>query len=303
MQVSSTVFRGSPEGHILSSEITRTLAGHEVFIETTHSGVCPTDEHLRKSSQVLGHEGVGVIRAYGKDVSSLKVGDRVGWDQYCRNQKQYASHDLDNGTFSSGAVWDAKYVYPIPAGYDSVHTAPLMCAGATVWTVLSQYGIRFHHRVAIMGIGGLGHLAIKIAAAMGRTAVVLSSSVSKKQEAMDYGASEFQVFRSGQSPPENFEPIQHLLLCGNAAVEYSSLIPLTDTHGTIYPLTVAFEPASVPMLDLVSKGIRTLLEFAVRKKIIPTTMSNLPDTEGIQKAVQDSRDGGVKYRAVLVRAK
>lgn len=97
-----------------------------------------------------------------------------------------------------------------------------MCAGATVWTVLSEYGVRPEQRVAIMGIGGLGHLAIKLAAAMGCRVVVLSSSESKRQEAMDYGATEFHVFRPGEGKTlEGFKPVKHLLLCGSANVEFS----------------------------------------------------------------------------------
>lgn len=111
-------------------------------------------------------------------------------------------------------------MYPIPEGYDSAHAAPLMCAGATVWTVLSKYGVAPRDRVAVMGIGGLGHLAIKLAAAMGCHVVVLSSSESKRQEAMEYGASEYHVFRAGETSADNIAPVKHLLLCGSGAVDY-----------------------------------------------------------------------------------
>jgi D-arabinose 1-dehydrogenase-like Zn-dependent alcohol dehydrogenase len=91
-----------------------------------------------------------------------------------------------------------------------------------------------------MGIGGLGHLAIKLAAAMGCHVVVLSSSESKRQEAMEYGASEFHAFLSGGEAPEGFKPVKHLLLCGSAAIDYPryvikwtnarSLVPSVLTH-------------------------------------------------------------------------
>ncbi|PYH92145.1 alcohol dehydrogenase [Aspergillus ellipticus CBS 707.79] len=331
MSITYDVFRGSAEGRIIPGKATATLGHNEVFIETTHSGLCGTDEHYLKAGQVLGHEGIGIVKSLGPGVTSVKVGDRVGfgythsictacnncatgWDQYCDNQKQYGFHDFDNGSFSYGAVWDASCVYPIPEGYDSANAAPLMCAGATVWTVLTEYGIRSTDRVAIMGIGGLGHVAIKLAAAMGCHVVVLSSSESKRQEAMDFGASEFHVFRSGGPAPEGFKPVKHLLLCGNAGVDYPSLMPLMATHGSIYPLTVAFEPAPVPMLGLVFRGvriqgslvasrqsIRSLLEFAARKNITPTIMKFPLTTEGIEEAMQTLRDGKMRYRGVLVR--
>lgn len=146
----------------------------------------------------------------------------TGWDQFCRDQEQYGFHDLSNGTFSYGAVWDAKCVYRIPDGYDSTNAAPLMCAGATVWTVLTEFGIRPMDRVAIMGVGGLGHLAIKLAAALGYKVVVLSSSESKRQEAFEYGATEYHVWRTGDKVPEGFMPLKHLLLCGNSGVDFTS---------------------------------------------------------------------------------
>lgn len=99
-----------------------------------------------------------------------------------------------------------------------------MCAGATVWTTLTRFGMRAGDRVGIMGVGGLGHLAIKLATAIGYEVIVLSSSESKRQEAMEFGASEYHVFRSGGQPPKGFRPIRHLLLCVSGDVDYSSLV-------------------------------------------------------------------------------
>jgi D-arabinose 1-dehydrogenase-like Zn-dependent alcohol dehydrogenase len=181
-----------------------------------------------------------------------------------------------------------------------------------------------------MGIGGLGHLAIKLAAAKGAHVVVFSSSESKRQEALDYGASEFIVFKSGDEAPENFKPVKHLLLCGSANVDYSryvhrtntwfvitnkrSLVPLVDTDGVIYPLTAALESTPVPLTSLSLKGIRVqgslvgsrdslrkLLDFAARKNIKPTIMTYPLNEEGIEKALHDLKEGKVRYRAVLVK--
>lgn len=96
-----------------------------------------------------------------------------------------------------------------------------MCGGGTVWTVLSQYGIKSTDRVAVMGIGGLGHLAIKMASAMGCDVVVLSSSESKREEAVEFGAKEFHVIRPGEKTQDQIAPINHLLLCGSATIDYS----------------------------------------------------------------------------------
>ncbi|KAJ5151303.1 uncharacterized protein N7482_010555 [Penicillium canariense] len=330
MSVTFEVFRGSKDGKIVADKTTRTLQPNEVYIETTHSGLCGTDEHYLRSGQALGHEGVGVVRQIGRDVTNVKVGARVGfgythyvcgtceqclsgWDQYCENKEEYGSHDHDLGSFGEGVVWDAGCVVPIPDGYDSADAAPLMCAGATVWTVLSEYGVRPTDRVAVMGIGGLGHLAIKLAAAMGCHVVVLSSSEAKREEAFGFGASEYHVFRSGQEM-KDFKPVNHLLLCGSANVDYAALVPLMDVHGSIYPLTVDFAPSPVPMLLMNVKGIRvqgslvasrrslrSLVQFAAEKKISPTIMTFPLDQEGVEKAMQTLRDGKMRYRGVLVR--
>ncbi|KAJ4258728.1 hypothetical protein NW762_007814 [Fusarium torreyae] len=329
--VSFKVFRGTQEGKIVADTVERELQNHEVFIETTHSGVCGTDKLYQPSGIVLGHEGVGIVRAVGSAVNTTKVGQRVGFgytheicgscdncctdlDQYCRERKLYGFADTDNGSFSYGAVWDSKTIIPIPESYDSANAAPLMCAGSTVWTVLTKYGLRSEDRVGVMGIGGLGHLAIKIAAAMGTHVVVFSSSESKRQEAMDYGASEFIVFKSGDEAPADFKPVKHLLLCGSANVDYGSLVPLVDTDGVIYPLTASLETTPVPLTSLSLKGIRVqgslvgsrdsvrkLLEFATRKNITPTIMTYPLNEEGIEKALHDLKDGKVRYRAVLVK--
>ncbi|KAJ6078404.1 alcohol dehydrogenase [Penicillium canescens] len=232
--------------------------------------LCGTDEHYLKADMVLGHEGVGIVKAVGPKVTSVKA-------------------------------------------------APLICAGATLWTVLTKYNICSTDRVAVMGVGGLGHLAIKLASEMGCHVVVLPSSESKHQEAMGYGAmgygaSEYQVFPSGGPPPVSFKPVNHLLLCGSGSVDYLSLLPLVNTHGSIYPLTVAFEPSEVPMLEMVWKGvriqgsllasrssIRTLLEFAARKKVYPTIVAFPLNAEGIEEAMKTLREGKMRYRGVLVK--
>lgn len=99
----------------------------------------------------------------------------------------------------------------------------MMCAGATVWTVLTEYGVRPTDRVAVMGVGGLGHLAIKLAAAMGCHVAVLSHSESKREEALSLGASEYHIFKASREV-KDFEPVNHILLCGSANVDYQSYV-------------------------------------------------------------------------------
>ncbi|KAJ5902854.1 hypothetical protein N7495_003382 [Penicillium taxi] len=335
MSVSFQVFRGSEDGSIVPDTTTRTLQPTEVYIETTHSGLCGTDEHYLKTGMALGHEGIGIVRQIGSSVTDVKVGARVGYgyihrvcgickqclngrDQFCEGGvRHYGSHDHDIGTFGEGVVWDASCVVPIPDGYDSADAAPLMCAGVTVWTSLSEH-VRSTDRVGIMGIGGLGHLAIKLAAAMGCQVVVLSSTEAKREEALSFGASEYYVWKAGQEIP-NFKQVDHLLLCGSANVDYPSLLqisilPLMAYNGTIFPLTVDHSNAPIPLLSLNNHGIRiqgvfvgsrasarSLVEFAAEKKITPTLMKFPLDKGGIEDAMEVLRTGKMRYRGVLVR--
>jgi D-arabinose 1-dehydrogenase-like Zn-dependent alcohol dehydrogenase len=206
---SFTVFKGSEEGKIVKSQTTRPdLKGDDVLVKITASGVCGTDVHYLHSDIVLGHEGAGVVEEVGPDSSLLKKGDRVGWgylhnccghcekclgglEQYCAERKWFGEYNLDQGSFGSHAVWKESYLFKIPDGITDVNAAPLMCGGATVFEALRSYNIKPVHRVAVMGVGGLGHLAIQFAAKMGCDVLVLSGTDSKKEEALSLGAKAF----------------------------------------------------------------------------------------------------------------
>ncbi|OJJ68279.1 hypothetical protein ASPBRDRAFT_47222 [Aspergillus brasiliensis CBS 101740] len=328
MDFTFKVLSGSSDGTIVEKFTTRRLGDNDVFIETTHSGLCGTDEHFLHCDQALGHEGVGIVKHIGSNVTSVKVGDRVGfgfirrvckrcdncisgYDNQCREKRAYGQHDLDVGSFSHGTVWDADAVYHIPEGYDSAYAAPLLCAGASVWACLTNNGIRPSDRVGVMGVGGLGHLAIKLGAALGYNVVALSGSESKREEALGFGASEFHRFPNPhQSTP--IKPVKHLLLCGSSDVDYASLLDLVDTNGTIYHISVTLKPTPIPLVPFGQKGIRIqgcfitsrrnlqeLLEFAARLDIKPTIMTFPLTKDGLEEAIEKLRAGNIRYRAVL----
>src|ERR1700712_3046654 len=119
----------------------------------------------------------------------------VGMEQFCPEAQKFGVFDLDQGSFGSHVVWDADMLAKIPNNIELKHAAPLMCAGATVWTALTMYGLKPGDRVGVQGIGGLGHLAIQFAAKLGCEVVVLSSSDSKREEAMRLGATDFFVMK------------------------------------------------------------------------------------------------------------
>lgn len=327
-EVSFTVYRGSKSGKIVKDTTTRTLGSKDAFVRLAHSGVCGTDEHFLHSGCVLGHEGVGIVEDIGSDVKSLQRGDRVGFgyihkvcgqcdycldqkEQFCENAQKFGVYDLDEGSFGSHVVWEADMLVKIPDEIELKYAAPLMCAGATTWTALTMYGLQPGDRVGIQGIGGLGHLAIQFAAKLGCEVVVLSSSESKRQEAMQLGATEFHVMKGDLQLPYS-KRINHLLICGSGNPDYSKLLPLMAADGVIYPLTVSNAATPIHLHDLVTKGIRIqgscvssrpsmrkMLRFAAQHHIKPILMEWPMNEQGIEDAMETLRSGKMRYRAVL----
>ncbi|RFU81045.1 alcohol dehydrogenase [Trichoderma arundinaceum] len=307
MNISFTIQRGSQSGRVVQDTTKRQLGLNEAYLQITHSGLCGTDEHYLHTGMALGHEGVGIVQAVGPSVTAVQVGDRVGF-----GWTEYGTHDHDVGSFASHAVWDADSLYRIPEGLESAHAAPLMCGGATVWSPFALHGIRPTDRVGVVGIGGLGHLAIQFAAKMGCQVIVFSSGESKREHAMELGATEYHVL-TADSSLDGIGQVNHMFLCGSAQPDFSRIIQLTATAGKIYALTVSFDAPGVPMLPLLVRGIsiqgsagapraqiQKMLDFAVLHGIKPTVMTWPLNTKGVEDAMQTLREGNMRYRGVLV---
>ena len=245
---SFSVIKGSPSGALsLDASQKRSLALTEAWVELTHCGLCFTDSHYKTSGQGLGHEGVGIIRELGSGAhlinETLKVGDRVGmgWmqkvcgyckpcrtgiDVHCENAVEYGSGNTDQGCLADGIAWDVSALSKVPEGLDSADVGPLMCGGATVWGPLFQYGLKPNMRVGVVGLGGLGHLAVQFAKAMGTDVVVFSGTEDKKEEALKFGASEF-VATKGRTSLEGIKPIDFLLVTGSGQPDYAQYVYLS----------------------------------------------------------------------------
>jgi D-arabinose 1-dehydrogenase-like Zn-dependent alcohol dehydrogenase len=226
-----TIYRGI-EGKITSQKGTLPALGpKDILIKITHSGVCYTDYEYFKGGHPLslGHEGVGTVLAIGSSVSQFKIGDRAGGgfhkdscghceyclkgdDIYCYDRVVYSEGDIDNGTFGEYYVGKEGYVHKIPEGMLSEHAAPLQCAGATVYNALVDAITGPTQRVGIVGIGGLGHLAIQFAAKMGAEVVVFSTSADKEEEAKGFGATEFVLLNELEKLST---PINVLIIAGS----------------------------------------------------------------------------------------
>jgi D-arabinose 1-dehydrogenase-like Zn-dependent alcohol dehydrogenase len=202
-------------------------------------------------------------------------------------------------------------VYKIPDSIALAHAAPLMCGGATVFHVLQSFDLKSTQRVGVIGIGGLGHLAIQFAAKMGCEVVVFSSSESKRAEAMKLGAKEFVVLQAGAELA--IEPIDHFIITTSQPPEWKKFIPILAPGATIYPLTVSAGDFHLPYeaitwgelrvqgsLVATRKVYKEMLGFAALHGIRPIIEEFPMSTEGIETSMERLRSGKMRYRGVLV---
>ncbi|KAF7958019.1 hypothetical protein EAE96_003586 [Botrytis aclada] len=324
-----TVFKGRADGTPIKSTTTKPeeLKGDSVLVKITASGVCGTDLHYKGADMVLGHEGVGIVESVGPDAKYLKKGDRVGWgyehdscghcnecltgnEVFCPERALYGYANLDQGSFASHAIWREAFLFPTPASIPDEYAAPLQCGGATTFSALQ--GIKSTDVVAVMGVGGLGHLAIQFAAKMGCRVVVLSSSDKKKDEATKLGAHEFIATKDVKELKVS-RPINRLLVTTAAQPNWELILPIMAPRSTIYPLTVSFQNLEIPYMPFLVAGIniqgnlvanrsahKQMLDFAAFHDIKPIVQT-FPMTEaGIADAMDKLDKGQVYYRAVLL---
>ena len=197
----------------------REITAKDIEIEILFCGVCHSDLHTARNDwggtvypAVPGHEIVGKITKVGKDVTKLKVGDfaavgclvdscgecsscKADLEQYCQNGfvgtyngKDKHLHMQTFGGYSEKVVVDEHFVLKVPANLDLAATAPLLCAGITTWSPLRYWKVGPNSKVAVVGLGGLGHMAIKLAKGLGAEVSLFSRSPEKTQDALDLGA-------------------------------------------------------------------------------------------------------------------
>jgi len=327
------VFKGSKDGTILASQTTRPdLQNDEVLVEITASGLCGTDEHYRNTDMVLGHEGVGRVKAIGPSVRKLKIGERVGWgylhdscgqcqqclkgtETFCSERKMYGECNLDQGSFGDLAVWRESYLFRVPDSLSDEDAAPLMCAGATVFNALHNYNVQPTHRVGVVGIGGLGHLAIEFASKMGCEVVVFSGTEAKKDEAVRLGANEFYATK-GMNKLAVSKKIDYFLVTASMKIDWELYLPVLAPGALVFPLSVSEGDLAVPYMPVLMQGLHIqgslvasryihnrMLEFAARHHITPVVQKYPMTEQGITQAMNDLDKGNVRYRAVLLPQK
>ncbi|MEW1980503.1 NAD(P)-dependent alcohol dehydrogenase [Citricoccus sp. NPDC079358] len=264
----------------------RPVGPHDVRIDIHWSGICHSDIHTVRGDWgpqpyplTVGHEIAGIVAEVGSEVTTLQVGDRAGVgclvnscgdcsncangdEQYCLNGAvgTYGATDRDGtvtqGGYATGIVVDADFVLSIPESIPFEKAAPLLCAGITTYSPLKHWGAGPGKRVAVVGFGGLGHMAVKIAHAMGAEVTVLSQSLRKQDDGERLGADHYYA----TSDPETFKTLsQSLDLIINtvsAPVDVDAFLGLLAVNGALVNVGAPAEPMSLNVNSLLG-GRRT----------------------------------------------
>jgi uncharacterized zinc-type alcohol dehydrogenase-like protein len=253
----------------------RAVGANDVLVAIEYAGICHSDIHTVNGDWgpqpfpvVPGHEIVGVVSEVGSEVTRHQVGDRVGVgcmvnscrecvncrngdEQYCINGTAftYASTDADGtttqGGYSAHVVVDADFVLSVPQSLDPAAAAPLLCAGVTTYAPLRRWGAGPGKKVAVVGLGGLGHMAVKIAHAMGAEVTVLSQSLKKREDGLRLGAEHYHATSDPDTFTELASRFDLIVNTVSADLDVNAYLNLLAVDGTMVNVGVAPGPMSV----------------------------------------------------------
>ncbi|CAL9564635.1 NAD(P)-dependent alcohol dehydrogenase [Streptomyces griseomycini] len=263
----------------------REVGTHDVLIDIKFAGICHSDIHQAREGwgeaifpMVPGHEIAGVVSEVGPGVTKFRVGDRVGVgcmvdscrecdncragrEQYCTGSGMVGTYNaLDKngeptyGGYAQKIVVDENYVVRIPDGLSLDVAAPLLCAGITVYSPLKRWGAGPGRKVAILGMGGLGHMGVKIAHALGAEVTVLSQSLRKKDDGLRLGADHYRA----TSDPKTFEELRGafdlIVSTVSAPLDFNAYLSLLRTEGTLANVGAPEEPVSLDLFSVIGGG-------------------------------------------------
>src|SRR3954447_10515070 len=272
----------SAEAALEPLEIERRAVGpKDVKIDIKFCGICHSDIHFTRGEwgkisypAIPGHEIAGVVAEVGAEVSKFSAGDRVGVgcmvnscrecencqkgeEQYCipGNTQTYGSVDRDGtptfGGYSDHVVVDEDFVLNIPDGLELDVAAPLLCAGITTYSPLRHWGAGPGKRVGVVGLGGLGHMAVKIAHAMGAEVTVLSQSLRKQEDGFRLGADGYYATSDEATFEELAGCFDLIINTVSAGIDIGRFLQLLKTDGAIVNVGAPPEPMPVPAMQLI----------------------------------------------------
>ncbi|KTG23537.1 hydroxyacid dehydrogenase [Idiomarina sp. WRN-38] len=320
----------------------RELRDDDVAIDILYCGVCHTDIHYAENDWggtiypvVPGHEIIGRVTSVGKDVKNYSEGDLVGvgcmvdscrecsscdqgLEQYCLNGMvpTYNGEDLHDksityGGYSEKIVVSDRFVVRVPENLDAAKAAPLLCAGITTYSPLRHFGVKEGHKVGVIGMGGLGHMGVKFAKAMGAEVTIFTRSESKVSEAKKQGADHVIIStdeKQMEEATETFDflldtvPVQHDLN------PYINCLKVDGTHilvGLLEPVDPALQAGQLVLKRRVLAGsliggipeTQEMLDFCAEHDIHCDV--EMLDIKNINDAFKRMKKGDVKYRFVI----
>jgi uncharacterized zinc-type alcohol dehydrogenase-like protein len=318
----------------------RDVGARDVLIEIAYAGVCHSDIHTVRGEwgpiaypQVVGHEIVGTVTEVGADVTRHRVGDRVGvgcmvdscrecvnclagMENYCLkgNTQTYTSVDRDGtitqGGYSTHVVVVEDFVLKVPESIPYEAAAPLLCAGITTYSPLAHWNAGPGKKVAVVGMGGLGHLAVKIAHAMGAEVTVLSQTLGKQEDGLRFGADHYYA----TSDASTFETLANefdlIINTVSAPVDLQQYLSLLRLDGTMVNVGAPAEPLPISVFALMgnrrsyaASGIgsiaetQEMLDFCAENGIAPEV--ELISAASINEAYERVLKSDVRYRFVI----
>jgi alcohol/geraniol dehydrogenase (NADP+) len=304
----------------------------EVEVAVEHCGICHSDLSVvnnewgfSKFPVVPGHEVAGRVVALGANARGLKVGQRVGigWNaesclhcRWCLSGSQHLCREAvptivgHHGGFADRVRAQWPWVIPLPDGLDSGVAGPLLCGGTTVFAPLPTFDIRPTDRVGVVGIGGLGHMALQFANAWGCEVTAFTSSESKNQEAKDLGAHHVVPSRDTAAIRALAGKLDLLLVTVNVSLDWPAMMATLAPKGRMHVVGAVLKPIPVMAFDLIGGQksvsgsptgapvtISDMLDFAARHKIAPL-VEHFPLTK-VNDALAHLAAGKARYRIVL----
>jgi uncharacterized zinc-type alcohol dehydrogenase-like protein len=318
----------------------RSPGADDVAIDIMYCGVCHSDIHQARNEwgnsifpMVPGHEIVGRITSVGSNVTSFKVGDLAGVGCFvdsCRTcpaceagEEQFCSSGMVgtyNGTdkegnrtyggYSTQIVVDQKYTLRVSDKLDIKGVAPLLCAGITTYSPLRHWKVGKGHKVAVVGLGGLGHMGVKFAVSFGAEVTVLSTSASKEADARKLGAHHFAITKDAAQMKALQGQFDFILNTVSAQHDYNALLNLLTLNGTMVVVGVPPQPSLVAAFSLIFGrkslagsligGIREtqeMLDYCAEHNI--TSDVEMIDMKDVNEAYERMLKNDVKYRFVI----
>lgn len=316
-------------------------APDEVLIEILYCGICHSDIHTARSEWgpamypcVPGHEIVGQVVQVGKKVKKYKLGQFVGVgcfidscgkclnckeheEQFCSNGATYTYNSLDKktktqtfGGYSTHITVNQNYVLKLKNGLQLDRIAPLLCAGITTYSPLKRYGTKKGKKVGVIGLGGLGHMAVKIARAMGAEVTVFSTSKAKEKSSKKLGAKNFIFSKDLNQMSQVISKLDLIIDTVAVQHDFSPYLACLKKAGTMVLVGIAPEPNQVSSFSLIHgrkqlagsliggiKETQEMLDFCARKKVYADI--ELINADQVNEAYERTIKGDVLYRFVI----